>query len=145
MKVISHRGNVGGPNKEKENLPSQILFAINKGFDVEVDVWCEANKLFLGHDSPQYEIQTYLLENILDRLWIHCKNFEALEFLQANLPNSNYFWHQSDDFTLTSKGYIWTYPGKKTGEKSVIVDLSDSPNIDLPAFGICTDYPERII
>ena len=25
----------------------------------------------------------------------------------------NYFWHQTDDFTLTSHGYIWTYPGKK--------------------------------
>ena len=25
----------------------------------------------------------------------------------------NYFWHQNDKFTLTSKGYIWTFPGNK--------------------------------
>jgi len=31
------------------------------------------------------------------------------------------FWHQEDDVTLTSKGYIWTYPGKDLTENSIVV------------------------
>ena len=26
--------------------------------------------------------------------------------------NCHYFWHQEDDYTITSKGIIWAYPGK---------------------------------
>ena len=40
MKLISHRGNINGPDLEKENTIEQIFIAIGKGFDVEVDVAC---------------------------------------------------------------------------------------------------------
>jgi hypothetical protein len=144
IRVISHRGNLFGPDKENENTTSQILLAIQKGFDVEVDLWVEDNRLFLGHDYPQHEISIkFLIENITS-LWIHCKNLEAISFLQYLLPKSNFFWHQSDDFTLTSLGYIWTYPGKETAENSVIVDLTEQPKVTKNMFGICTDYPQRI-
>ena len=39
MKVISHRGNLNGPNKQTENTIESIKTAINLGFDVEIDVW----------------------------------------------------------------------------------------------------------
>jgi hypothetical protein len=145
IKIISHRGNLAGPDKENENNPSQILLALQSGFDAEIDLWSENNRIFLGHDYPEHEIPIDFLRNNENLLWIHCKNLEAIEFLQNFLPSSNFFWHQSDDFALTSKGYIWTYPGKETGERSVIVDLSDNPNTDIPLFGICTDYPERVV
>jgi hypothetical protein len=144
VKVISHRGNLYGPNGKDENKPSQILLAIQKGFDVEIDLWVEDNRIFLGHDYAQHEISIDLLRDYQDRLWIHCKNLEAIEFLKFFLPDSNFFWHQNDDFTLTSQGYIWTYPGKQTMESSVIVDLSETPQIPTFLFGICTDYPERV-
>jgi hypothetical protein len=144
IKTISHRGNIYGPDSDNENTPSQILLAIQKGFDVEIDFWSEDNRLFLGHDYPQHEIPIDFLRDNKDRLWIHCKNLEALESLKHFLPDSNFFWHQSDDFTLTSQGYIWTYPGKEVTEHSVIVDLTDSPKATASAFGICTDYPEKV-
>jgi hypothetical protein len=144
IKIISHRGNIYGPNKEIENLPSQILLAIKSGFDVEIDLWSEDNRLFLGHDYPEHEIPISFLRDNQSRLWIHCKNLEAIESLKRFLPTSNFFWHQSDDFTLTNLGYIWTYPGKQTTEHSVIVDLSETPSSSQPLFGICTDYPERV-
>jgi hypothetical protein len=144
VRIISHRANLYGPDKENENTPSQILLAIQKGFDVEIDFWSEDNRLFLGHDYPQHEIPIDFLRDNKDHLWIHCKNLEGLESLKHFLPDSNYFWHQSDDFTLTSHGYIWTYPGKETTDSSVIVDLTKSPNTNIPMFGICTDYPEVI-
>jgi hypothetical protein len=144
MIIISHRGNLSGPNPETENSPDQILLAISKGFEVEVDLWTVNNQLFLGHDEPTYPIEQSFLEDLGLSLWIHCKNLDALEDLgKINLP-FNYFWHESDDFTLTSHGYIWTYPGKNTTTNSVIVDLTKSPNINIPMFGICTDYPEMI-
>jgi hypothetical protein len=143
MKIISHRGNLNGPDKESENTPSQILLAIQKGFDVEIDFWSEDNRLFLGHDYPQHEIPIDFLRDNKDHLWIHCKNLEALESLKHFLSDSNFFWHQSDDFTLTSNGYIWTYPGKQTTSNSVIVDLEETPKVYKDCFGICTDYPEE--
>lgn len=145
LKIISHRGNIYGPDKENENRPSQVLLAIQKGFDVEIDFWSEDNRLFLGHDYPQYEIPISFLKENKNSLWIHCKNLNALLLLKRFLPDGNFFWHQLDDFTLTSQGYIWTYPGKETSSESVIVDLTEYPLASNDLFGICTDYPERII
>ena len=144
IKIISHRGNLYGPDEANENAPSQVLLAIQKGFDVEIDLWVEDNRMFLGHDYPQNEVPISFLRDSLTHLWIHCKNLEAMLFLKHFLPESNFFWHQNDDFTLTSLGYIWTYPGKETSENSVIVDLTEEPKLNANMFGICTDYPEKV-
>ena len=45
MILISHRGNLHGINSDKENSPSYLLSALNKCFNVEVDVRFENNKL----------------------------------------------------------------------------------------------------
>jgi hypothetical protein len=60
----------------------------------------------------------------------------------------NYFWHQTDNFTLTSKQYIWTYPGQQYTDKSVIVILESSIyNIQsinqLNCYGVCSDYVQE--
>ena len=31
------------------------------------------------------------------------------------------FWHDTDDFTITSQGIIWAYPGKLIDQKTVCV------------------------
>ena len=33
--------------------------------------------------------------------------------------NYNYFWHNRDFYTITSKGFIWCFPGQKIIKKSV--------------------------
>ena len=38
MIIISHRGNLDGPDKERENNPHFIDDCITKGFDVEIDL-----------------------------------------------------------------------------------------------------------
>lgn len=137
MIKISHRGNLNG-RSHKENQTSYITNAISLGYDVEIDVWMIKGLLWLGHDGPQYLIQDdFLLDNGA-RLWIHCKNLEALEYLNTNYKQLNYFWHQEDDFTLTSQGYIWTYPGKEVGPMSVIVDLEGKTGYN--CYAICSDY-----
>ena len=136
MIKIAHRGNLNGPNIH-ENQIWYLEKAISKGYDVEVDVWKIGERLWAGHNSAQYLIpEDFLLTHGL-HLWIHCKNFEALDYF-TNLGNSyNYFWHQDDDFTITSHNYIWTYPGKEVGKWSVIVDLENKQAYD--AYGVCSD------
>ena len=138
MIFIAHRGNIHGPRPEKENTKTYILDAIKKGYDVEIDVWAD-KKLWLGHDEPQHQVDLKFLISNFNKLWIHCKNLEAVDILsEFNLLN--FFWHQTDDFTLTSKNFIWTYPGKKVCNKSVLV-VDDARKYSGPTcFGLCSDY-----
>lgn len=142
MKYISHRGNTHGMSK-KENHPDQIAFCIKQGYDVEIDIRLINNILYLGHDEPLYEISDMFLINHRESLWIHCKNLEAIRFMQQ-YENLNYFWHQTDDFTLTSKKNIWTYPGKNITSNSVIVCESKKETKQVienkKVYGICSDY-----
>lgn len=151
MKIISHRGNVSGPDLNNENNPNYIDRCINLGFDVEIDLRSIDNKLYLGHDNPQYNISLSWLNDRKNFIWIHCKNFESINFLSNTDIKFNYFWHQNDDYTLTSFGYIWTYPGKKYSNKSIIVmpewniEINNLPIIkDYNCFGICSDYIQII-
>jgi hypothetical protein len=138
MILVSHRGNISGPNPENENHPDYITEALSRGFDVEVDVWGD-KELWLGHDKPQYKCPTSFLINNYQKLWIHCKNLAAIDIL-SEFKVLNYFWHQNDDFTLTSKNFIWTYPGKYVCNKSVLV-IDDAREYAGPiCFGLCSDY-----
>ena len=44
-----------------------------------------------------------------------------MHFVNLEKIKSNYFWHQNDDYTITSKGYIWAYPGKKLNKNAIYV------------------------
>ena len=123
-----------------ENHPDYINQAIKKGFDVEVDVWYENKQWVLGHDAPQYEINLNFLYN--KSLWCHAKNIQALE--KMSMDNIHCFWHQSDDVTLTSLQYLWTFPGRKLTTRSICVmpeNVSET-NFEKCA-GICSDYIEN--
>ena len=142
-KIISHRGNLNGSVPNLENSPDQIISAIQNKLDVEIDVWVVNSEIFLGHDYPQYKIKLRFLKKYKKFLWLHCKNLEALNFFKKQKQNFKYFWHQSDDFTITSNGYFWTYPKKPTSKNSIIVDLSldQLSKYKNTVFGVCTDYP----
>ena len=116
MFLISHRGNTNSIQQKQENNPFFLDKLLKIGYNVEIDVWLINNELFLGHDNPEYLIDLKYLKNEL--FWCHAKNLEALQFMIKNRIHC--FWHQEDDFTLTSKGYIWTYPGKPVCERSII-------------------------
>jgi len=138
MILISHRGNLNGPNPQKENHPDYILEAINQGYNVEVDVWYVKGEFYLGHDKPQYPISLNWLYERKDKLWIHCKNIEAMERFNSLYNTYNYFWHENDVATLTSKGYIWSNIGYyfKNGI-TVSLEYKKLPNY---VWGVCSDY-----
>jgi len=138
MKLIAHRGNINGPNKEKENNPDYIFTALKFGYDAEIDIWYINNKWYLGHDNPVFEIKyNFLLD---PKLWLHAKNGDAFyELLKNN--TLNVFWHTNEDWILTSKKYIWTFPNKKLFKNSVCVLPENGFDNDLSiCYGICTDY-----
>ena len=137
---------MNGPDVNLENRPEQIELALARGYDCEIDLWIVNSEFYLGHDRPDYPVKPKFLENY--GLWIHAKNLAALRWL----TDSNslwYFWHEEDQFTLTSNKFIWTYPGGELTQRSIVVlpELFDPEFENLPTncFGICTDYIEKIV
>lgn len=139
MNLISHRSNLNGINSDKKNNPSYLLSVLNKGFNVEVDVRFENNKFYLGHDFSQFEINKDFLQN--KSVWFNAKTYEALYALH-NI-NSHYFWDQEDDYTITSKGYIWTYPSKKLLPNSICVLPENASYKSFNCLGVCSDFIEK--
>ena len=141
MILISHRGNISGKVSERENHPDYIDEAISKGYDVEIDMWWVNGRTYLGHDFPQYEVDDEWLENRVDKLWVHCKNTELLNWIRST--TLHYFWHEEDTLTLTSEQYVWVYPGKQPviGSIAVIPELNND-NVST-CLGICSDYIEK--
>lgn len=152
MKIIAHRGNIEGPDSNLENHPYQVDLAINHGFDCEIDLYYWEKNFYLGHDTPTHLVSIEWLIERKDSLWIHCKNYSALDKFVKVEESFIYFWHQEDDFTLTSTNLIWTFPGQKLGQKSILVlpelyiDL-DRIDEDIvgKVYGVCTDYPSKFI
>ena len=141
MILISHRGNISVSNPERENHPEYIFEALQAGYDVEIDVWFENGKFMLGHDEPQYEFPFELLDKNYPKLWIHCKNMDALSTLNQldqNGDKVNYFWHESDLGVLTSKGYIWS---TNLFDRGILVMPETFNTEPIPStLGICSDY-----
>lgn len=137
MIFISHRGNLNGPNPSEENHPDYIRSARSTVGGVEIDVWFIDGKFVLGHDEAQYEVNKEFLYG--NNMWCHAKNIEALDEMTS--VGIHCFWHQEDNYTLTSMGYIWTYPGQKLTKNSIAVmpELVNLKNAS-PAVGVCSDY-----
>jgi hypothetical protein len=143
MILIAHRGNTNGPFESFENEPSYIDRSITNGYDVEIDVWYIDNQLYLGHDNPQYKIDFRWFRDRISKLWIHCKNIEAIIFFRECQYEFNYFWHENDTVTLTSHNHIWAYPGKQPIEKSIAVMPEINNDDTTKCIGICSDYIEN--
>lgn len=144
MILISHRGNTNGKFESYENEPGYIDLAISKGFDVEVDVWLIEGVLFLGHDKPQYGVTQHWLNERYEKLWLHCKNIEAMWWFNM-IGGFNYFWHAEDTMTLTSNGYMWVYPGKQPVKNSIAV-MPELYNDSISSCsGICSDFIKKYV
>lgn len=149
MFYIAHRGLIEGPNEALENNPEHILHVTQElYYDCEVDVRLIKNEWWLGHDEPQYKVD----ESFIGKkgLWLHCKNLDALYELSSRNLHYEFFWHQEDDFTLTSGGYIWTYPGKHLTANSIAVVPESCDNYwdyvkSLNLQGVCTKYVKKFI
>ena len=139
MILISHRGNINGRNPNLENGQRYCQKAIDAGYNVEIDVHFYDGILWTGHDRPQYRVDNDFL--LQEEVWCHAKDIMALRRLLE--LETHCFFHQNDPVTLTSKGYMWTYPTQPLTEKSICV----KPEVQLIALkhsaGICSDVIEK--
>jgi hypothetical protein len=139
MIYISNKGNLSGPNPEKENLPEYIDEALKRNFEVKIDLWCSDGRLYLGEDYPRHKVSLDWLTSRYLKLWIHCKNIEALIFMQKE-NHFHYFWHEKDFLTLTSLNFIWVNSDYKTVENSIVY-LPEALKIKFDScLGICSDF-----
>jgi len=142
MKLISHRGNMVGPNPSRENTPSYIDTAISAGYEVEVDINYVDGKFYLGHDTPDIEITRIWMEKRKDKILFHCKNLDAATQLNGDYK---FFCHTSDSFVLTSTNHVWVHDLSLNLDNKCIIPLLDESSIvkrinDVEVYGVCTDY-----
>lgn len=143
MILIAHRGNIDGRIESLENQPMYIDLAISKGYDVEIDVWYKDDILFLGHDKPDYDVDFNWFKDRIGKLWVHCKNIEAIIYFKNCGYDINYFWHENDTITLTSLKHIWAFPNKQPILNSIAV-MPEINNDDVSqCMGICSDYIKK--
>jgi len=140
MKIISHRGNLSGPNPATENTVSAIEKCFEKKFEVEIDVWFYEGCFWLGHDTNRAPLPNTFLTTYRDKLWIHAKNIAAAVSLMP--LEVNWFWHERDTLTLTSKGIIWCHHAFIDGGITMLHTADEVYNLKPNIGGICTDYPE---
>ena len=105
------------------------------GFDIEIDVRVVNQIIYLGHDTPDYEVDISFFNK---NMWIHCKNLEAVGIMSK--ADLNWFWHDNDMLTLTSKGYIWCYPEVYI-EGGITVVKQEPEHLKQNILGICTNRP----
>jgi len=143
MRLIAHRGNITGPDPTNENSPALIKDTLTYGYGCEVDVWYIDKQFWLGHDEPQYEIQEQFLRYQNKDLWCHAKNLDALRIMLT--LRIHCFWHQEDDYTVTSEGWIWAYPGKPGNTKTIAV-MPEWNDTDVTGYGgVCSDYIQNYV
>ena len=145
MLLIAHRGNTNGPNTARENSPEYLREAQGAGYEIEVDVWFTSG-WFLGHDAPEYPVDESIFKALdPNRAWYHAKNAEALYRLRKR-THVHSFWHQEDDYALTSQGVIWVHPKSSLLPKGSICVLPEirKTNEGLSGCaGICSDFVEQ--
>ena len=119
--------------------------ALKHGFECECDVWYHKEKYWLGHDEPQYEICPEFLST--PKLWIHAKNYEALQRILRDFPDVHVFFHDKDPYTITSQQYIWAYPGQPVNSYKTICVMPERVKYTIReknrACGICSDFIVR--
>lgn len=148
MIFISHRGNLTGPEPEKENRIEFIQAAIDAGYDVEIDVRLLAAAFYLGHDGPEYPVELEWLLDKKDHLWIHTKDFNSMDGLIS--LDLRVFYHQFEKHTVIGNTRnIWSHDIEEASGKSIIPlismdDIIKNNGIEMKFHGVCSDYIERL-
>jgi len=144
--IIAHRGNIDGPDSLQENHPDFIDDALKLGFDVEIDLRIKDGDFYLGHDKPTYKVSLEWIYKRKEKLWIHCKDRESLDNLSSSYIDFHYFYHTTDQYTLTSHAIGWICLAQLPIKNAIIVlpeEVSFYDDYDriLQCKGICTNKP----
>lgn len=145
MRVISHRGNLGGPGKD--SAPGDVRAALDAGFDVEVDVRMDRQGgLRLGHDAFGEIVPEWMLAD--SRVWFHAKNYAAAACLGG--LDVKVFCHDNDPFVIIG-GRLWVHPNTDVDpsqvKNAILLDIAGFNRLNRwlgdAAFAVCSDWPEE--
>jgi hypothetical protein len=145
MIYISHRGNIDGVISSRENSLDYIQEAIDRGYDVEIDLRMKDGTPYLGHDYAEYPVSEQWLVDRKDRLWIHIKEYAALQWILPRL-GLTYFCHQSDAYTLVSNGKVWCHDWTNPMNEHCVIPLITLQDVEAydvslgKMHAICSDY-----
>jgi len=144
IQLISHRGNLSGPEPARENTAEFIDEAIKEGYPVEIDVRKNEDGLWLGHDEPISLVDINWLTDRKDNLLVHSKNVEALKEMLDN--DMRTFYHASERHVIIANtNLIWSHDISEATDISIIplMSKSDIEKFDLKKnnnmHGICSD------
>jgi hypothetical protein len=77
----------------------------------------------------------------MEQLWCHAKDAHALRQLVDS--SLDCFSLHDDNVVLTSRNYLWTFPGEPIAKGAIAV-LPERNDYDLAGCGgICTDFPKK--
>ncbi len=152
MLIISHRGNLNGPEGSGDCDRDRVLLALRLGFDVEIDVRCHQRECWVGHDEPLYRLSE-LVVPISARIWFHAKDLES--FRQVVSHGRMAFAHAVDAFVpVVNTDAIWVHPNQNENvlfqetkvDDLVLLDVAGYPRLDQGKlqrfpFAVCTDWP----
>jgi hypothetical protein len=147
MIIYAHRGNLDGPEENNENRPSQIERALEAGFYAEVDIRRSYSGFWFGHDGADYRVEDDWINERRDRLLLHVKDFETLQYIADRRLAWHFICHASDPYTITSRSHVWLHDIRKLvpDDRTVVPLLSLEQLRAYPYIkvvgGICTDYP----
>lgn len=146
MRIYSHRGNIFGKDA-RENEPTFIKECLAKGYFVEVDLWHDGGRYFLGHDGPTFLIDLAEFDRV--EVMFHLKTPHVPRLVRADA-----FAIENDPYVLTLRGLLWTNHGQEPTPGSVMCapELVGDPqpldafvrSVQRTAAGICTDYPDIV-
>lgn len=163
MEIISHRGNLDGPDPSRENTIEAITGAMALGYSVEFDVRMLDGYFYFGHDKPQMPIDLAALSELNQVydgiLYAHCKTVGSLQKF-SSCPDLHYeisrcsiipFFHDIDECVLLINGQVWIHPRVQLTadimlERTIYVSpgMIEPGNLNGLIDGICTDYPNSI-
>lgn len=132
MLYFSNNGNINEINLERQSSPDYILEAIDKGFKVKCSIRLMSDDNFwLGEEEAIHKIEDNFLIDNAKYLLIHCKNISSLykihEFEKQH-KNLHYYYHSTDNISITSKKYFLLDYGKKPISDNTIVMFPEETN-----------------
>lgn len=143
-KLIAHRGNVTGPQPDRENRFDYLIEAIAAGYDVEVDVWKAGGSWFFGHNGPSYSVTLTQIQEIAPHAWFHIKNVAA--GIAMGFHGFHSFTHDQEPYAYTSRGIKWSHRGEPNQLGIVCMpNLDTEQDLIRNCHGVCHDYLDRVI
>ena len=135
---IANRGNYQGADTDNENTFSYLLQAFNAGHLVVCDIQTYKSVLYFGHNEPKETVNW----QFITKNKVICRAVDLDSFVVLYNLNAHCFWYQTDDMSLTSRGYLWCKPDVQIDHtRAIWTNVNKEKLHSRPdkIFGICGD------